>query len=97
MSFSGAGNSRRGFAALSLLVVCLILSAVPLSLACLVRDELEAGQAALRREQLENMTDSLMLRELEREKKESLTPLDLTPGRLYPGNRSVRAYTSIQR
>ena len=97
VSFSGAGNSRRGFAALSLLVVCLILSAVPLSLACLVRDELEAGQAALRREQLENMTDSLMLQELEREKTESLTPLDLTPGRLYPGNRSVRAYTSIQR
>ena len=97
VSFSGAGNSRRGFAALTLLAVCLLLSAVPLSLACLVRDEWVAGQAALRQEQLENITDSLMLRELEREKTETLTPLDLTPGLLYPGNRSVRVFTSIQR
>ena len=63
----------------------------------MLRDEGRAWQEDLYREQLEVIANSLMLRELEREKTEPLTDLGLPLGELYPGGRKVRAYTAVQR
>ncbi|MEE3381938.1 MAG: hypothetical protein VZQ81_08650 [Succiniclasticum sp.] len=78
-------------------MACLILSVVPLSLALMLRDEGRAWQEVLYREQLEVIANSLMLRELAREKTEPLTDLRLPLGSLYPGSRKVGAYTRVQR